>query len=551
MDTLPPEILHNILKPENHCVTGTPFGSRFNGSYLRLRLVCRTFSDIIAPHAFASLCITDDECTLDRLSNISKRANLAPLLKSYLFRFGEPRSIAHMHNDRVVATTMKDYLKVISLPKELYAETMSAHTEACRQQISHLTRILNFQMSGDIERVHVKLLSESFPNLQTVGITVHPAQTLSDILPNLNITSSHNGSSNWGPLVFRAFLKGLSLRAESTAGLKPITTVSIQGLIADCLFLSGDFLDKASVGMRAIREASLSMTMAQSLHDGTTPSWLYPVGRLLRASEDLKHLNLSTIAYSRLNSLMHFTPIISGPTKTPTVHHWKHLTKLFLQHAFIPRELFKNFLTIHKQTLSQILLHKCDIIDHDRVSMPMHANFFNNPDPQESHPAPWIDIFRHLRSTNKPVLASLSLKYLSEGRIAHEHHLRQSQVREWQKWIMQSPNENIPEPPVDVDPEQNPDVVDGEFGYEDTHWCQECSQLSYDSDSDDDGIFGIGYPPFGWPGGFDLDDDEADPDDEDEQELDEGDDYDEDVEYVLHNHFHHHHHHGNPDLGIW
>lgn len=455
------------------------------------------------------------------------------------------------HNDRVIASTMKDYLKVISLPKELYAEAMSAHTETCRQQISYLTRILNFQISGDIEKVHVQLLSESFPNLQAVGITVHPAQTLSDILPNLNITSSHSGSSNWGPLVFRAFLNGLALRAESTAGLKPITSISIQGLIADCLFLSGDFLDKISVGMRAIREANFSMTMAQSLHDGTTPSWLYPVGRLLRASGDLRHLALSTIAYPRLNSLVHFTPIISGPTKTPTVHHWKHLTKLFLQHAFIPRELFKTFLTIHKKTLSQIFLHKCDIIDHNRVSMLMHANVFTNQDPQESHPAPWIDIFRHLRSTNKPVLVTLSLKYLSEGKIAHEHHLRQSQVREWQKWIMQSPGENIPEPSVDADPEQSPDGGDPELDdYEDTHWCQECSQLSYDSDGDDDGIFGIGYPQFGWPGEFDIDD-EVDLD-EDEEDLDEDDDYDEEVEYVLHHdHFHHHHHHGIPDPGIW
>jgi len=441
---------------------------------------------------------------------------------------------------------MKDYLKVISLPKELYAEAMSAHTDACRRQISYLTRILNFQISGDIERVHVQLLSESFPNLQAVGITVHPAQTLSDILPNLNITSSHSGSSNWGPLVFRAFLNGLALRAESTVGLKPITSISIEGLIADCLFLSGDFLDKISIGMRAIREANFSMTMAQSLHDGTTPSWLYPVGRLLRASGDLRHLALSTIAYPRLNSLVHFTPIISGPTKTPTVHHWKHLTKLSLQHAFIPRELFKTFLTIHKKTLSHIFLDKCDIIDHNRVSMLMHTNYAKQ-DPQESHPAPWIDIFRHLRKTNKPVLVALSLKHLSQGKIAHEHHLRQSQVREWQKWIMQSPGENIPEPPVDADPEQSPDG--GDPGSEDTHWCQECSQLSYDSDGDDDGIFGIGYPHFGW-GEFDMDD-EADLD-EDDEELDEDDDYDEEVEYVLHHdHFHHHHHHGNPDPGIW
>ncbi|PWW78516.1 hypothetical protein C7212DRAFT_182552 [Tuber magnatum] len=541
MDTLPPEILHNILKPENHCVTSPPFDPTAKGSYLRLRLVCRTFSDIIAPHAFATLCITDNECTLDRLSNLSKNANLAPLLKSYLFCFGEPRIIA--------PPAMRDYLKIISLPKELYAETMSSYTEACRQQISHLTQIQNFQISGDIEKVHIKLLSESFPNLQTVGITVHPAQTLSDILPNLNITSNRSGSSNWGPLVFRAFLQGLALRAESAVGLKPITTVSIKGLIADCLLLTGDFLDKVSVGMRAITEATLSMTMAQSIHDGATPSWLYPVGRLLRASEDLKHLDLRAITYPRLNSLVHFTPIISGPEKTLTVHHWKHLTKLSLRHAFIPRELFKTFLKIHKQTLSQILLHKCDIIDYNRAPTPMHANVSANPGPQESHPAPWIDIFRHLRSTNKPVLVTLSLEYLSGGKIAHEHHLRQSQVREWQKWIMQSPSENLPEPSVNVNPEQSPDVVDGEFDYEDAHWCQECSQLSYDSDDDDDGIYGIGYPQFGWPGEFDLND-EADLD-EDEEELDEGDDYDEDVEYVLHNHFHHHHHHGDPSLGIW
>jgi len=113
---------------------------------------------------------------------------------------------------------------------------------------------------------------------------------------------------------------------------------------------------------------------------------------------------------------------------------------------------------------------------------------------------------------------------------------------------MQSPGENIPEPPVDVDPEQSPDG-DPEHDYEDAHWCQECSQLSYDSDGDDDGIFGIGYPQFGWPGEFYLDD-EADLD-EDEEELDEDDDYDEGVEYVHHDHFHHHHHHGDPDPGIW
>jgi hypothetical protein len=111
---------------------------------------------------------------------------------------------------------------------------------------------------------------------------------------------------------------------------------------------------------------------------------------------------------------------------------------------------------------------------------------------------------------------------------------------------MQSPSETIPEPPVNPDPEQSPDGVDSEFDHEDTHWCQDCSQLSYDSDGDDDGIFGIGYPQFGWHGEFDIDD-EADLDDE--EELDEDDDYAEEVEYVLHhNHFHHH---GNPDLGIW
>ncbi|RPB01690.1 hypothetical protein L873DRAFT_1834461 [Choiromyces venosus 120613-1] len=532
MDTLPPEILHNILKPENHCVTGTPFGSTVKESYLKLRLVCRTFSDIIAPHAFASLCITDDECTLDRLSNISRRADLAPLLKSYLFHFNEPRIIA--------PSTMKDYLKVISLPKEQSEETLSAHTEACRQQISYLTRVLNFQISGDVEKVHVKLLSESFPNLQTVGITVHPAQTFSNILPNLNITSSYSGSSNWGPLVFRSFLKGLALRTESTAGLKPITTISIQGLIADCLFLSSDFLEKVSVGMRAIREVNFSMTMAHSLHDGTTPSWLYPVGRLLRASEDLRNLTLSTLTYPRLNSLLHFTPMISGPTKVPTVHHWKHLNKLFLQYAFIPRELFKKFLTIHKRTLSQIILHTCDLIDHNRVPIIMHSNphMTINPGTQESHPTPWIDVFRHLRSTNKPVLTTLSLKYLSEGKVAHEHHLRQSRVREWQMWIMQSPSDNIPEPSAE-DPKHGPDGADSNFDYEDTHWCQECSNISYDSDEDDDeDIFGIGYPHF--------------EEEEEEEELDEDDDFDEGVEYVLHhNHYHHHHHHGYPDMGLW
>lgn len=85
MDTLPPEILHNILAPGNH--TNKEW-------YLELRMVCSSFRDIITPHAFANLCITDDECSLDRLSAIAERKNLSPLVRSYTFHFKEPHCIA-------------------------------------------------------------------------------------------------------------------------------------------------------------------------------------------------------------------------------------------------------------------------------------------------------------------------------------------------------------------------------------------------------------------------------------------------------------------------
>lgn len=376
---------------------------------------------------------------------------------------------------------------MISLEKDLYAEALQSHTAACRSQISYLTKIRTFQLSGELESVHVKLLSSSFPNLVSLAITVHPS--FATMPPNLNPSMMSTSSSSWGPLVIRAFLLGIAGRAEPGTGLKPIENIWIDGLSEDCVYLFPELIEKISVGMRALKDIVFSLTVLQSVYDKTTPTWLYPVGRFLQASEELRSLSLSSSHFPSLSALVHFRAIIAPAVKNPAVHHWKHLSKLYLKHAFIPRDLFKQFLTLHRRTLTDVTLHNCDTQYTYQQGLLL--------DDEPSSGEPWPDIFRHMYKTNG--LTNISLKFLSAGMTPHDHHLPQSFVDEWQLYLRRITKDE----PVAEDDYQSDD-----------NWCQECSRGSYDSLEDDDddseSVFGFGYHGWGWE-----DYDDGDLDDED------------------------------------
>lgn len=83
IDSLPPEIMHLILDP-GHFVA--PFSQEhLLEDYIKLRLVCQTFSAIISPHIFKHLRIKSSECSLQRLETIAESQHLKNLVKKYSY----------------------------------------------------------------------------------------------------------------------------------------------------------------------------------------------------------------------------------------------------------------------------------------------------------------------------------------------------------------------------------------------------------------------------------------------------------------------------------
>lgn len=82
IDTLPPEIMHLVLSPGHF----TPYPlEHLPKDYIKLRLVCQTFSVIITPHIFKHLQIKSSECSLQRLETIAENQQLKKFVKKYSY----------------------------------------------------------------------------------------------------------------------------------------------------------------------------------------------------------------------------------------------------------------------------------------------------------------------------------------------------------------------------------------------------------------------------------------------------------------------------------
>ncbi|KAF8252552.1 hypothetical protein K440DRAFT_631359 [Wilcoxina mikolae CBS 423.85] len=532
MESLPPELLRMILTPSEHA--NRPLANRFSAtaevlpqpicplyvrptnpfwathpSYVKLRLVSKTFNAIITPFVFAHLRTESTEASLTRLTSIAEDPHLRHFIKSYEYSFWR---------ETFPPRLAQKYSYIISLPEEAREkgyQRLDSEEDAVRRRIEHYGRQLEFK---DLESGHIEAIRK-LPNLEKLTISVNPGSSthLGDV-PSRMV--------KWGPSLLQAFLKVLGERADQEK-VKMIREFTVQGLTVDCLLFSPSTFMAGLRGFETLHTITMSVTIIPE------PS-LSILGRFLQNAKQLRHLTLSRHSDEGLDNFpdMHLRSLFSPARidrscqqrepSPPPVARWPHLTSLKLSEMVFTSALLLEFFAHHHRTLQSLELNNCFLKPGGIQQCPHHYHPPSSPTP-EQEPDPtketWQYVFRQLHGIFKRPLEHIHFSRLSAGKDTHAH-LSNREAAAWAELLSGKRTDEPVKEESDgawcaiCNPHSESDLEDDGF------W--DLDDLSSDSDDhdDEDDDDGDIYPLYGMSGYDSWDDDESGSDSDDDEMLD-------------------------------
>ncbi|KAF8536728.1 hypothetical protein BDD12DRAFT_807546 [Trichophaea hybrida] len=535
MESLPPELLRMILAPSEHanCLLANRFPATAevlshpicplyvrptnpfwatHPSYVKLRLVSKTFNAIITPFVFAHLRTESTEASLKRLAAIAEDPHLRHFIKSYeysLWRETFPQGLA------------QEYSYIMSLPEEAREkgyQRLDSEEDAVRRRIEHYGRQLEFK---DLESGHIEAIRK-LPNLEKLAISVNPGS-------GTHLGEVPSRMVKWGPSLLQAFLRVLGERANQEK-VKMIREFTVQGLTVDCLLFSPSTFMAGLRGFETLHTITMSITIIPE------PS-LSILGRFLQNAKQLRHLTLSRHSDEGLDNFpdMHLRSLFSPARidrscqqrepSPPLVARWPHLTSLKLSEMVFTSALLLEFFAHHHRTLQSLELNNCFLKPGGIQKCPHHSHPRSSPE-QEQDPTKetWQYVFRQLHGIFQRPLEHIHFSRLSARKDTHAH-LSNREAAAWAELLTGKRTDEPVKEENDsawcaiCNPHSESDPEDDRF-WDLDDLSSDSDDDDEDDDEDDDDGDGYIYPLYGMSGYDSWDDDESGLDSDDDEMLD-------------------------------
>jgi hypothetical protein len=450
MDSLPPEILRMILTPSKEpdlqlfsSRADYPYETRnsiralyyrptnplyfAHPSYLRLRLVNRTFNDIVKPFVYEDVEIDSLEASLTRLTNISNDPETRRYVKNYTYRFVRELFLPGM---------AQEYTYIMSLPDDQHAAAYQhLGDENIQKRLTHYGRQLEFT---NIEEASLAAM-DKFPNIEKLVLTVPPTATLIDV----PYRDGPYRTVKWGPIMFQTFLKIAGLRARSEH-LKSVKELEMYGVTHECLIMAPSTFQAGLEGMGTVENLTFHINPLMP-----EPA-LTVLARLLHAAKELRSLHLDrhqNLDHGEYYNDISLRSVISPPRLyrscnardpvPPPVVFWPHLSVVHIGGAVFSSPLIIAFLEGHAQTLTSLTLRRCIIKPIGIYSCPHHDHPPSSPDREnEADPETetWPFVFRRFHQVlPKPLKFALFNQLIADSDI-HPHFPTREAI-DWAKYL--------------------------------------------------------------------------------------------------------------------
>ncbi|KAI5820757.1 hypothetical protein BZA77DRAFT_340882 [Pyronema omphalodes] len=437
MDSLPPEILRMILTPSKEpdlqlfsSRADYPYETRnsiralylrptnplyfAHPSYLRLRLVNRTFNDIVKPFIYEDVEIDSLEASLTRLTNISNDTENRCYVKNYTYTFVRELFLPGM---------AQEYTYIMSLPEDQHAAAYQhLGDENIQKRLTHYGRQMEFT---NIEEASLAAM-DKLPNVEKLVLKVPPNATLIDV----PYRDGPYRTVKWGPVMFQTFLKIAGLKARSEH-LKSVKELEIYGVTHECLIMAPSTFRAGLEGMGTVHNLSLHINPLMP-----EPA-LTVLARLLHAAKELRslyldrHQNLDQREYCTEISLRSVIcpPRLNRSCSTrepvpPPVVLWPHLSVVHIGGAVFSSPLIVAFLEGHAQTLTSLSLRRCIVKPTRTYTCPHHNHPLSSPDHEserDRETETWPYILRRLhQALPKPLKFALFHQLIADSDL-HPH----------------------------------------------------------------------------------------------------------------------------------